>query len=588
MNTPPFTQAAVQWQGRASYRSLEIGWSGGDAFVALWHHWRQDRAAPLQWHHVVICEQAPELGPLLQRVDTDPLLCGESATLQRQWFALEPGVHELRLSGGRIRLILCIGPALPMLRERAFLADSLLVHDPRTDRWLAKALARLAAQNAPLRTGGAPHDPAEPADPALQAVGFACVASHPDGSVDWRYRPQHPPAIRRAPWRQADARSSRCIVIGAGLAGAGVAAAWAERGCSVQVLERSAAAGAGASGLPAGLLVPSGGLDPGPRRLLLRAGARLTLQRCHELLQAGRDWAPTGVLQFQPVPSSATSAVDDAWSQKPYWPATPSAWMTGRPPIDARWHAHAAWIRPGRLVAALLDQAGVATRYGCDVARVRRQHGLWQALDSSDRVLAEGEHLVLANAIQAAALAGPLLLTAGRAGPDLGALLPVAGQISWGLHDPGPDGHWPPHPVNGLGSFIAGVPLDEGSAWFAGATYEQVAVADSVALAHAANRERLAQLLPQIARQLDPAFESGRVRAWRGERCTSPDRLPLCGRLADGELPGLWISTAMGSRGLTLALLCGELIAAQACGDPLPVSSRAARLLRPERLVQAC
>jgi tRNA 5-methylaminomethyl-2-thiouridine biosynthesis bifunctional protein len=42
---------------------------------------------------------------------------------------------------------------------------------------------------------------------------------------------------------------------------------------------------------------------------------------------------------------------------------------------------------------------------------------------------------------------------------------------------------------------------------------------------------------------------------------------------------GLYMNAAMGSRGLTLALLCGELLAAQWHGEPLPVEVRLAKFL---------
>ena len=67
-------------------------------------------------------------------------------------------------------------------------------------------------------------------------------------------------------------------------------------------------------------------------------------------------------------------------------------------------------------------------------------------------------------------------------------------------------------------------------------------------------------------------------------RCTSPDRLPIAGPVAAAELPGLWTCTAMGARGLTLALLCGELLAARLQGEPLPIDARLAKALGTERL----
>jgi len=46
----------------------------------------------------------------------------------------------------------------------------------------------------------------------------------------------------------------------------------------------------------------------------------------------------------------------------------------------------------------------------------------------------------------------------------------------------------------------------------------------------------------------------------------------------------LWISAAMGARGLTLAALCAELLAARLSGEPLPLPARLARLLDAQRL----
>jgi tRNA 5-methylaminomethyl-2-thiouridine biosynthesis bifunctional protein len=51
-----------------------------------------------------------------------------------------------------------------------------------------------------------------------------------------------------------------------------------------------------------------------------------------------------------------------------------------------------------------------------------------------------------------------------------------------------------------------------------------------------------------------------------------------------GELaPGLYASLGHGSRGLTCAPLCGELIASMACGEPLPLSRDLVRRLDPGR-----
>ncbi|HRM94366.1 MAG TPA: FAD-dependent oxidoreductase, partial [Alicycliphilus sp.] len=70
------------------------------------------------------------------------------------------------------------------------------------------------------------------------------------------------------------------------------------------------------------------------------------------------------------------------------------------------------------------------------------------------------------------------------------------------------------------------------------------------------------------------------LRAWSGVRCTAQDRMPIVGPVA----PGLWVSTAMGARGLTRAVLCAELLAARLMGEPLPVETKLARAMGTERL----
>ena len=59
--------------------------------------------------------------------------------------------------------------------------------------------------------------------------------------------------------------------------------------------------------------------------------------------------------------------------------------------------------------------------------------------------------------------------------------------------------------------------------------------------------------------------------------------MPVCGAVETVTQPGLWISAAMGSRGLSHSILCAELIAAQINGEPLPVAPHLARLVRPDR-----
>jgi tRNA 5-methylaminomethyl-2-thiouridine biosynthesis bifunctional protein len=71
--------------------------------------------------------------------------------------------------------------------------------------------------------------------------------------------------------------------------------------------------------------------------------------------------------------------------------------------------------------------------------------------------------------------------------------------------------------------------------------------------------------------------------AWAGVRCTVPDRLPMVGFLAPESWPGLMVCAGMGARGLTLSVLCGEVLAAQYFGEPWPLERKLACALLAHR-----
>jgi len=142
----------------------------------------------------------------------------------------------------------------------------------------------------------------------------------------------------------------------------------------------------------------------------------------------------------------------------------------------------------------------------------------------------------------------------------------VRGQLSWAEAEPG-------QPLGAIVCREGYVTPPVDGRHIVGATFQR----DDADLAprdedDETNRWRLARLLPGWeARALHPARVS--VRA------ATPDRLPLVGELA----PGLYASLGHGSRGLTCAPLCGELLASMVCGEPLPLPRDLARRLDPLR-----
>ena len=57
----------------------------------------------------------------------------------------------------------------------------------------------------------------------------------------------------------------------------------------------------------------------------------------------------------------------------------------------------------------------------------------------------------------------------------------------------------------------------------------------------------------------------------------------MCIRDSPEQLPGLWLCAGMGARGISLSVLCGELLAARLENEPLPLDASLAKHLAAER-----
>lgn len=386
-------------------------------------------------------------------------------------------------------------------------------------------------------------------------------------------------------------------MIGAGLSGSAVAHSLARRGWAVTVIDQGQGVGAGASGLPAGLAAPHVSPDDNVLSRITRAGVRATLQRAQALLKSGTDWALTGVLEHNlagkrrlpkedPAPDGVHSMTTLASAEQVAAAGLP----LGTP---ALWHGQAGWIRPGPLVAAQLKTPGIDVLWGQTVHSLERRTGLWTAIGAQGQVLGQAPWLVVASAFDSLALLRPL---PGLAVP----LNPLRGQISFGHLQTLSDSQrqqLPPFPVNGHGSFIHGVPTPNGTSdgtndgppgWFIGSTFERHCEQTPVREEdHAANQLRLATLLPALGAAMQAQFEPGQVHGWAGLRCTLPDRLPAVGPIDPARWPGLCLCTGMGARGISLAVLCGELTAAWLDNEPLPLAPALAKHLAAQRFARA-
>jgi tRNA 5-methylaminomethyl-2-thiouridine biosynthesis bifunctional protein len=360
------------------------------------------------------------------------------------------------------------------------------------------------------------------------------------------------------------------------LAGAATAHALAVRGCEVTVLEArpvssmlSTTNAAPSAGLPVALMAPHhavAGKAPSAVSQLGRLGLAATTYAAQALLVQGQDWQPCGALQ-----------------------------RAGKLSQAAHWFGDAAWVKPAALVSAWLAHPRISLRTGAAVHSLHAIPGsapLWQAIDAQGTVLAEATACVLANAYQAKALIARLLpangMPAAHAFAAEGPLHPVAGQVVYGPWTAEWQALWPvllpelaqhrPSPatasgsqadqfcaVNGNGHFIPAVPWGEHGAriWLSGSTYEHGTPEHPEVTPQgiAANLQRLQQLIPAAAPLLAAQHSAGLLQAWAGTRCTTQGRLPWAGPVSPSDAPGLYACTAMGSRGLSFAAICGQHVA---------------------------
>lgn len=584
------------WRDCPRWHVLENGFGLGLNCLATWQAWLADPKAPETLFYTAV-EAHPVAADDIRRsaapfAELQPL----ADALAQRWHGLLPGVHRWTWTptaqDGRTRrlvLTLCIGEAAQWLPTLDVAVDSVFLDgfDPavNTEMWslpVLRAVAHLCRPGTRLATWTV----ARAVRDSLTPLGFAvertpglppkrhCLRAHYQPPWETRSRLRSP----------VDGAPTRAVVIGAGLAGSAAAWSLAERGWQVTVLDAAAKPAGGASGLPVGLVAPHVSPDDAPLSRLTRAGASATVERAARLLAAGTDWGPTGVLEHR-VEGKRVLPDSDVWQrQGTAWSrtATPSeveaaGLVSGTP---ALWHAVGGWLRPARLVAAQLAHAAIRFVGHASVTTLgKTPAGTWQACTSDGRVLAEAPCVVICAGFDSLAL----LATADAPAVPLHAL---RGQVAWGpMADLPPSARaaLPPWPVNGHGSIVANVPgPGEAPIWCMGSTFERGSTDRTPQPSdHAANRDKLHRLLPAAASAMEPVWP--RALAWAGVRCTLPDRFPAVGAVDPERLPGLHMIAGLGARGLTLSVLCGEVLAAGLHGEPWPVERRLAQALQAHR-----
>lgn len=544
------------WRFRDQFTLLDSNFAEGVRFLALWHAWRQDVARPARLHVVSLslCVLAPTamrqalltLAPAHVHPLIEPLI--------QAWPLNLPGTHRLEFEDMAVTLTLVVGPYEQTVPRLAVAADAILLSDTEGHKQSTLPALWRDALGTLLR---------DDARALVATLNARVDLDVPRKSGELSLTPTQR-LLSRSPTPHADRHA---IVVGAGIAGAGVAQALALRHWRVQVIDVDAERRRAHAAHLAVALTPMVSRDDDIRARLSRAGSLRAQIRWSHVSQEAL-WR-CGALQLQRVNGRIVdlAAVLADLSFPKEWvravnaeQASVIAGMTLT--RGGLYFPTAARIQPERLLHELLLSPGVDT-IDSHVSHIQKQGDQWQALDIAGHLIAQAPQLILAGAQGTPAL----LQRSGLLGhvPRLNEMHPLGGEITF-IPAEQLDGG-PRCIVSGDGYVLpalAGVCV-VGSRYVHGA--ERM---DTSPAGIQGNMDRAASLLgEQYYSGMFNKNQTQAMQGWAGWRAVLPGRLPAVGTVEAVE--GLWLATGFASRGFTWASLAGDLIAAALNGEPLPL-----------------
>lgn len=612
-------QLAERWATLApdgSFCICETGFGTGLNFLCAWRLWEQCAPATARLHFVS-CEKYPlSKADLIRALDLWPELQPWAEALLAQYTDLTAGWQRFTLAAGRITLTLLIGDVLDTLPRLDATVDAWFLDGfapaKNPDMWqpaLYQHMARLSHSGTTVAT----FTSVGAVRRGLLAAGFSMrkvkgygrkremLAGH---MPDLFAVPTATAPTWQAPWYQRPVlnhKSRTALIIGAGLAGCSTAFALARRGWQVTVLERHACAAAEASGNPQGILYCKLSPHHTPLSQFVQSSYAYCLRLLHEILpQSEEYWEACGVLQL------ANTDKDRQRQQalaKQNYPASflhtvsaaQASTIAGIPlQQDGLFFPAGGWVHPPSLCQALLSHPNIRLLTHSTALELRQQDNLWHVLDKHAQLLAHADIAVLCSAadtrhfaqsshLPLKSIRGQITrLPATTASQQLKTVLCAEGYVS-------PARHGEHH----LGASFRFDRLDT----------------EPSPEENQSNLDLIEQLSPALSAALQaPSHAPSSLSARAALRCTTPDYLPLIGPLVNAsaflkdyavlgkdasqqpQTPapwhnGLYVNAGHGSRGLISAPCSGELIAAWADNEPLPLPRDVAEALHPSRFL---
>ncbi|MFC6440501.1 bifunctional tRNA (5-methylaminomethyl-2-thiouridine)(34)-methyltransferase MnmD/FAD-dependent 5-carboxymethylaminomethyl-2-thiouridine(34) oxidoreductase MnmC [Bowmanella sp. JS7-9] len=605
-----------RWQSPSSlpFVIAETGFGTGLNFLQTWQQFVESGQQAQALHFISVEKFPLTRADLAQALASWPTLQGFAAQLIQQYPAAIAGCHRLEFEQGKVFLDLHFGDVDDIFSDMACPPDGLVdafyldgfAPSKNPQMWSDSLFSHMARLGKPGSTF-ATFTAAGFVRRGLQAAGYSVDKVPGFGTKREMLcgRLENKPLTQSdSCWQryQAKPASKQVTIIGAGLAGANLAHALAKRGIEINLFSQAEGAADGASGNLQGGFYPQLHVAPSHSSLIQALAFTYAKRTYACLLNDGYafDGEFCGVLQvgFNPEQQARIQSL----AERASWPQDLVHWVDVDTcselagiamPYPALFIREGGWLNPPSLIDALLQKASSLSPLTCHyqhrLQHVERLPQGW-LLTFDNGVQHQCETLVFATGAESINL--PLL----NALP----LRPVRGQVE----------HLP---SQGQLSKLRSVVCHKGyltPAWQGrhamGSTYTKGDMARDVRGAESDYNLSTLQTALADCDWVGEVHGDGQARA--SVRCTTPDHQPIMGAMPDvaaqqqqfqtlnqrkaedialapSTLPGMYVLTGLGSRGLCTAPLMAEALVCQMYGEPLPLGQTLLNALNPNRFL---
>jgi tRNA 5-methylaminomethyl-2-thiouridine biosynthesis bifunctional protein len=357
------------------------------------------------------------------------------------------------------------------------------------------------------------------------------------------------------------------VVIGAGIAGASIASELLERGQKVCIVDSAPHSASACSSHAYAIAHPHVGRGA-PRLLRLTRIAFLMAEA-----RWGKKWTQHGI--FQPAKKDKLFNRDEVatylrslghdgdMAQALYADEAIQACGIDQ---DGIWLPRGATLNLFEATNdALKAHPKLTCRWNTSIARLEKLDTGWQLFNDQNEPIMTADKVIIATALETKKLAASMDVRL--------PLRPVRGQLS--IFSIDENSSWAPKlpraAISGDGYCLPAKKLPDGNyQWIVGSSFdegdEDLQSWDS---SDDFNREQAKGLLNYEEGELSHLQKSG---SFVGVRCVAGDRLPIIGALT--QRPGIFLATALGSRGVLWSALAAKLITAQVLEDDFALLAR--------------